>query len=85
MFDPQDRLIIQPLAARTVVEGIGLNRITENFARAVIEDAFRVEDQETVYMSRWLVAHDALFAGSSTAVNCVAAGLNTKRCCAFLC
>ncbi|ORZ01060.1 tryptophan synthase beta subunit-like PLP-dependent enzyme [Syncephalastrum racemosum] len=59
----------------TVVEGIGINRLTRNFdsGRHLVDDAFRVTDQEAVKMSRFLVREDGLFIGSSTAVNCVAA------------
>uniref|UniRef100_A0A0K3CAU2 cysteine synthase n=1 Tax=Rhodotorula toruloides TaxID=5286 RepID=A0A0K3CAU2_RHOTO len=58
----------------TIVEGIGLNRITKNLARAlpIIDDAFRVTDAEAVAMSRHLALHDGLFLGSSSAVNLVA-------------
>ncbi|BFZ55926.1 Cysteine synthase 2 [Savitreella phatthalungensis] len=60
----------------TVVEGIGINRLTHNFARGydagLIDDAIRVTDAEAVAMSRWLVEHDGLFLGSSSAVNLVA-------------
>ena len=59
----------------TVVEGVGINRITENFeaGRELIDDAVRVTDDQACRMARWLVEHDGIFAGSSTAVNCVAA------------
>ncbi|KAF7732316.1 hypothetical protein EC973_005212 [Apophysomyces ossiformis] len=59
----------------TVVEGIGLNRLTRNFdtGRRLVDDAFRVTDTESVKMSRYLVREDGLFVGSSSAVNCVAA------------
>ncbi|KAL7337641.1 tryptophan synthase beta subunit-like PLP-dependent enzyme [Rhodotorula toruloides] len=59
---------------RDIVEGIGLNRITKNLARAlpIIDDAFRVTDAEAVAMSRHLALHDGLFLGSSSAVNLVA-------------
>ncbi|KAG0174992.1 hypothetical protein DFQ28_003427 [Apophysomyces sp. BC1034] len=58
----------------TVVEGIGLNRLTKNFdtGRRLVDDAFRVTDEESVKMSRYLVREDGLFIGSSSAVNCVA-------------
>lgn len=44
----------------TVVEGIGINRITKNFefAHGLIEDAFRVSDEEAVKMARFLVRED---------------------------
>lgn len=59
----------------TMVEGIGINRITENFesGRSLIDDAVRVTDEQACRMARWLVEHDGIFIGSSSAVNCVAA------------
>jgi cysteine synthase len=57
----------------TVTEGVGINRITRNFARAVVDDAVRVSDEESVRMSRHLMQHDALFVGSSSALNCAGA------------
>lgn len=59
----------------TMVEGIGINRITENFeaGRELIDDAVRVTDEQACRMARWLVEHDGIFVGSSSAVNCVAA------------
>ncbi|KAL1945924.1 hypothetical protein VTO73DRAFT_1926 [Trametes versicolor] len=58
----------------TVVEGIGINRLTHNFELAlpIIDDAFRVSDAEAVAMSRYLVQNDGLFLGSSSACNVVA-------------
>ncbi|KAF9420304.1 hypothetical protein BGZ94_009161 [Podila epigama] len=59
----------------TVVEGVGINRLTRNFAMSegFIDDAIRVTDQEAVDMARYLVHQDGLFIGSSSAVNCVGA------------
>ncbi|EUC66975.1 cysteine synthase [Rhizoctonia solani AG-3 Rhs1AP] len=58
----------------TIVEGIGINRLTRNFEMAldVIDDAIRVTDQEAVAMSRYLVQNDGLFLGSSSACNLIA-------------
>ncbi|KIM78831.1 hypothetical protein PILCRDRAFT_792674 [Piloderma croceum F 1598] len=58
----------------TVVEGIGINRVTNNIeiALPIIDDAFRVTDAEAVSMSRYLVQHDGLCLGSSSACNLVA-------------
>ncbi|KDQ21205.1 hypothetical protein BOTBODRAFT_141525 [Botryobasidium botryosum FD-172 SS1] len=58
----------------TVVEGIGINRLTSNFELALphIDDACRISDAEAVSMSRYLVHHDGLFLGSSSACNLVA-------------
>lgn len=44
----------------TVVEGIGINRVTKNFdrGRKYVNDAFRVTDEEAIKMSRYLVRED---------------------------
>ncbi|KAJ2102993.1 Cysteine synthase 2 [Coemansia sp. RSA 2337] len=64
----------------TLVEGVGLNRLTRNFARllpqgasTMLDGAVSVSDADAVRMSRWLMANDGLFVGSSAAINCVAA------------
>ncbi|KAK9475075.1 tryptophan synthase beta subunit-like PLP-dependent enzyme [Dipodascopsis tothii] len=59
----------------TIVEGVGLNRLTRNFdvGRRLVDDAERVSDAAALLMARFLVEQDGLFVGSSTAVNCVAA------------
>lgn len=65
----------------TIVEGIGINRLTENFdkGRELIDDAIKVSDEQAMVMARWLVKKEGLFAGSSTAINCVAAILTAIR------
>lgn len=59
----------------TMVEGIGITRLTENFeaGRELVDDAVRVTDAQACRMARWLVEHDGIFVGSSSSVNCVAA------------
>ncbi|KAI0021136.1 cysteine synthase-like protein [Xylariomycetidae sp. FL0641] len=59
----------------SLVEGVGINRVTANLeaGRACIDDAVKVTDAQACAMARWLVEHDGLFVGSSSAVNCVAA------------
>lgn len=59
----------------SMVEGIGVNRITENFeaGRDLIDDAIKVTDEQACRMARWLVEKDGIFVGSSSSVNCVAA------------
>ncbi|ORY40491.1 tryptophan synthase beta subunit-like PLP-dependent enzyme, partial [Rhizoclosmatium globosum] len=68
----------------TIVEGIGINRITNNFQVALsvpglITDALKVLDREAVEMSRFILRNDGLFCGSSTAVHLVAAYREAKR------
>jgi cysteine synthase A len=47
----------------TVVEGVGLNRMTENFnmSTGMIDDAIRVTDEEAVAMARYLAKEEGLF------------------------
>ncbi|KAL6794978.1 tryptophan synthase beta subunit-like PLP-dependent enzyme [Trichoderma sp. SZMC 28013] len=59
----------------SMVEGIGINRITNNFevGRDLLDDAVKVTDEQACRMARWLVENDGIFVGSSSSVNCVAA------------
>lgn len=65
----------------TIVEGIGINRVTHNFeaGRELVDDAVRVTDEEAMAMARFLVEKEGLFVGSSSAVNCVAAVRAAKK------
>ena len=59
----------------TITEGIGLDRLTRNFARGLpaVTHAFKGTDSEAVEMAHYLVRNDGLFVGSSSAMNCVGA------------
>lgn len=59
----------------TLIEGVGLNRITHNFMQGehCVDDAVRVTDDEALRMARFLSANDGLFLGSSSCINAVAA------------
>lgn len=59
----------------SIVEGIGINRVTHNFeaGRELVDDAVRVTDAQAIAMAKWLVEKDGIFVGSSSAVNCFAA------------
>lgn len=62
----------------TIVEGIGINRVTANFeaGKELVDDAIRVTDAQALAMARWLVEKDGIFIGSSSAINCKFAILN---------
>ena len=64
----------------SIVEGIGINRLTANFnaGMSLIDDAVKVTDAQAMRMARWLVEREGLFVGASTAVNCVAAAQVAK-------
>uniref|UniRef100_A0A7S2RC68 Tryptophan synthase beta chain-like PALP domain-containing protein n=1 Tax=Rhizochromulina marina TaxID=1034831 RepID=A0A7S2RC68_9STRA len=57
----------------TIAEGIGLDRLTRNIQEAEIDDAIAVSDQEALYMAHYLLKHEGLLVGSSSAINVVAA------------
>lgn len=59
----------------TITEGIGIDRLTANFELGLphISKAHRGTDQEAVHMAQFLLHHDGLFLGSSSAMNCVGA------------
>ena len=48
----------------SIVEGVGLDRVTANFSLADIDSAMSVSDQEEV-----LLQNEGLFVGSSSALN----------------
>ena len=50
-------------------EGIGIKRLTANFAGAPVDDAVRVDDRTMVEMAHWLVREEGLFVGGSAALN----------------
>lgn len=57
----------------SITEGIGIMRITANFARAKVDDAMQVEDQEMLDMLFRLARDEGLFVGTSAALNVAAA------------
>ncbi|MCJ1468486.1 hypothetical protein MMC07_007115 [Pseudocyphellaria aurata] len=73
MFDPTEREgTRRRQQVDTIVEGIGINRVTLNFeaGRELVDDAIKVDDNQALAMARWLVEKDGIFVGSSSAVNC---------------
>ncbi|KAI9840959.1 MAG: hypothetical protein M1837_001088 [Sclerophora amabilis] len=73
MFDPKEKEGTRRRhQVDTIVEGIGINRVTKNFeaGRELVDDAIRVDDDQAIAMARWLVENDGIFAGSSSCVNC---------------
>jgi cysteine synthase A len=54
-------------------EGIGIKRITNNFANTPVDDALRVDDRAMVEMAYWLLREEGLYVGGSAALNVVGA------------
>lgn len=67
----------------TMVEGIGSNRVIQNFeaGRELVDDAVKVTDAQALAMARYLVEQDGIFVGSSSAVNCELAPSNSNKPC----
>jgi cysteine synthase len=57
----------------SIVEGVGLDRLTSNFKLALIDDAERIADQEIIDTAHYLLREEGLFVGSSSAMNVAAA------------
>ena len=62
----------------SIVEGVGLDRVTANFTLADIDSAMSVSDQEVVDTAHWLLQNEGLFVGSSSALN-VAVAIHTAK------
>lgn len=54
----------------TITEGVGLNRLTANFAAALVDDAVQVTDQEAVEMGHYLLRWAAGRGGAAAAAVC---------------
>lgn len=53
----------------SIVEGVGLDRVTANFSAALIDEAHTAGDQELLDMAHALLRLEGLFVGSSSALN----------------
>ncbi len=56
----------------SIVEGVGLDRVTQNFNEAMIDTAYQIEDQNLIYVAHWMLRNEGLLIGSSTALNLTA-------------
>jgi cysteine synthase A len=62
----------------SVTEGIGIGRVTANFAGAQLDDAVHIEDLETVRFVYRLLNEEGLLLGSTSGIN-VAAAVRVAR------
>ena len=58
---------------KSITEGIGIMRLVANFAKAKVDDAFTIPDQDIVTVAQYLRQKDAILVGTSTALNIAAA------------
>jgi cysteine synthase A len=57
----------------TIIEGVGLDRLTHNFLLAQVDGAIKCTDQEVIQISREILRTEGLFVGSSSAMNILGA------------
>ena len=63
----------------SIMEGIGIARITANMAKARLDGAFHCTDQEAVDMAYHLLRQDGVYVGPSAALNVVGAVKLARR------
>jgi len=61
---------------KSLTEGIGIMRLVANFAKAQVDDAFTLPDQDAVTIAQYVKNEDGIVLGSSSALN-VAGALKT--------
>jgi cysteine synthase A len=64
---------IQRGSGSTIAEGVGIGRVTDNLAEALIDRAVRGNNQEIVEMCYYLKEKEGVFVGPSAAMNVVGA------------
>jgi len=60
------------------LEGIGIKRLTANFAGAPIDRAVRIADRDAIEMVHWLLKHEGLFVGGSSGLNVLGAARTAR-------
>ena len=53
----------------SITEGIGSSRITKNFAKAIIDDAYSINDDEALLILFELLEKEGLSLGTSSGIN----------------
>jgi cysteine synthase A len=53
----------------SIIEGIGINFVTDNFIKSIIDDSFKITDDQAIFMARYVYEKDGIFIGGSSAVN----------------
>lgn len=70
--------VLKPTGTGSITEGIGIGRVTENFATARVDAAVHIEDSESVRFVYRLLNEEGLFLGSTSGIN-VAAAVRVAR------
>ncbi len=65
--------VLKATGSGSITEGIGIGRVTANFADAPIDDAVHIADPDTVRCVYRLLKEEGLFLGSTSGINVAAA------------
>lgn len=57
----------------SLIEGIGINFVTDNFIKSMIDNSYKISDEEAIFMANYVYQKDGIFIGGSSAVNLCAA------------
>ena len=53
----------------SIIEGIGINFLTDNFNSAIIDDSYKIVDDDAIFMANYIYEKEGLLIGGSSAVN----------------
>lgn len=53
----------------SIIEGIGVNFLTDNMLNGIVDESVKVSDEEAVFMANYVYEKDGIFIGGSSAVN----------------
>jgi len=70
---------IKASSGSSIAEGVGILRLTKNFASAKVDGAFTGIDKEAVAMAYYLLKREGIFVGPSAAMNVVGAVKLARR------
>ena len=60
---------LQPSAGSSIIEGIGINHVTDNVAQAQVDVSFNISDREALPYLFALLEHEGLCLGGSSGIN----------------
>jgi cysteine synthase A len=63
----------------SIIEGIGINFLTDNFNIAQIDEAYKITDEEAIFMANYIYEKEGLMIGGSSAVNLCAVLKASKK------
>ena len=65
-------------SGNSITEGIGTGRITKNFNKAIIDDAFQIKDEEALNIVFDLIQKQKIVLGGSSGIN-IAGAINLAK------